>query len=195
MALRKRESKLFVRLRKHLKNIYFTRIESSTIQGIPDVHGVGNGKSFWIELKSTDDSFPKLSKFQQAWCNRAYNTFKDYDKYILLIYLFRQVWQNYADNFNYYSLDEFYSNNEFVIDKINLIQISEELHIPKETIRRKVNEFQNEGILKRNGKTIILNKEAVNHQKPVKTVKLLSHFIYKKSLDLQTKEQQFYFIK
>ena len=68
MALRKRESKLFVRLRKHLKNIYFTRIESSTIQGIPDVHGVGNGKSFWIELKSTDDSFPKLSKFQQAWC-------------------------------------------------------------------------------------------------------------------------------
>jgi len=24
--------------------------------------------SFWIELKSTDDSFPKLSKFQQSWC-------------------------------------------------------------------------------------------------------------------------------
>jgi hypothetical protein len=68
MALRKRESKLFVRLRKHLKNIHFTRIESSTIQGIPDVHGCGNGVSFWIELKSTDDSFPKLSKFQQSWC-------------------------------------------------------------------------------------------------------------------------------
>jgi hypothetical protein len=68
MALRKRESKLFVRLRKHIKNIHFTRIESSTIQGIPDVHGCGNGVSFWIELKSTDDSFPKLSKFQQSWC-------------------------------------------------------------------------------------------------------------------------------
>jgi len=68
MALRKRESKLFVRLRKHLKNIHFTRIESSTIQGIPDVHGCGNGVSFWIELKSTDDSFPKLSKFHQSWC-------------------------------------------------------------------------------------------------------------------------------
>ena len=144
-------------------------------------------KSLAIEMltKSVVQSWSSWGKFQQTWCNRAYNTFKDYDKYILLIYLFRQVWQNYADNFNYYSLDEFYSNNEFVIDKINLIQISEELHIPKETIRRKVNEFQNEGILKRNGKTIILNKEAVNHQKPVKTVKLLSHFIYKKSLDLQ----------
>ena len=68
MALRKRESKLFVRLRKHIKNIHFTRIESSTIQGIPDVHGCGNGMPFWIELKSTADCFPKLSKFQQSWC-------------------------------------------------------------------------------------------------------------------------------
>ncbi len=68
MALRKRESKLFSRLRKYIKKVYFTRIESSTVQGIPDVHGCGDSKSFWIELKSTSDSFPKLSKFQQAWC-------------------------------------------------------------------------------------------------------------------------------
>ena len=68
MALRKRESKLFSRLRKYIKKLHFTRIESSTVQGIPDVHGCGDGKSFWIELKSTSDSFPKLSKFQQAWC-------------------------------------------------------------------------------------------------------------------------------
>ena len=33
------------------------------------------------------------------------------------------------------------------IDKINLIQISQELNIPKETIRRKVNELQQDGIL------------------------------------------------
>ena len=68
MALKKRESLLFQRVRKHIKKAHFTRIESSTIQGIPDVHGCGNGVSFWIELKSTDDSFPKLSKFQQSWC-------------------------------------------------------------------------------------------------------------------------------
>jgi hypothetical protein len=68
MAAKKRESLLFQRLRKHLKNIHFTRIESSTIQGIPDVHGCSKGCSFWIELKSTDDKFPVLSKFQQAWC-------------------------------------------------------------------------------------------------------------------------------
>jgi hypothetical protein len=68
MALKKRESLLFQRMRKHIKKAHFTRIESSTIQGIPDVHGCIDSKSFWIELKSTEDKFPILSKFQMAWC-------------------------------------------------------------------------------------------------------------------------------
>jgi hypothetical protein len=52
MALRKRESKLFDRIKKNIKNVHFTRIESSTVNGIPDVHACAEGKSFWIELKS-----------------------------------------------------------------------------------------------------------------------------------------------
>ena len=67
MALRKRESKLFDRIKKNIKNVHFTRIESSTVNGIPDVHGCGNGKSFWIELKSNTDKKPKLDKFQISW--------------------------------------------------------------------------------------------------------------------------------
>lgn len=68
MALKKRESLLFQRVRKHIKKAHFTRIESSTIQGIPDIHGCIDSKSFWIEMKSTEDKFPVLSKFQMAWC-------------------------------------------------------------------------------------------------------------------------------
>ena len=68
MALKKRESLLFQRIKKHIKKIHFTRIESDTIQGIPDIHGCGSGHSFWIEMKSTEDKFPILSKFQMAWC-------------------------------------------------------------------------------------------------------------------------------
>tara|TARA_A100001201_G_scaffold53626_2_gene52550 strand:- start:448 stop:864 length:417 start_codon:yes stop_codon:yes gene_type:complete len=68
MALKKRESLLFQRVRKHIKKAHFTRIESSTIQGIPDVHCVMNKRIFWVELKSTEDKFPILSKFQMAWC-------------------------------------------------------------------------------------------------------------------------------
>ena len=59
---------MFQRIKKHIKKIHFTRIESDTIQGIPDIHGCGNGHSFWIEMKSTEDKFPILSKFQMAWC-------------------------------------------------------------------------------------------------------------------------------
>jgi hypothetical protein len=42
MAVRKRESKLFDRIKKNIKNVHFTRIESSTVNGIPDVHGTGS---------------------------------------------------------------------------------------------------------------------------------------------------------
>jgi hypothetical protein len=68
MAVRKRESKLFDRIKKNIKNVHFTRIESSTVNGIPDVHGTGSGNSFWLELKSNTDKFPTLDRFQISWC-------------------------------------------------------------------------------------------------------------------------------
>ena len=127
-------------------------------------------------------------KFQQAWTNRAYSVFKDLDKYIVLIYLIRNYWQSLADKFQYLSMDEFYDYESIVIDKINLIQISNELNIPKETIRRKVNELQAKEILKREGKSIIFNRRGLITQKPVETVELLSQFIEKKSNMLQGNE-------
>ena len=120
-------------------------------------------------------------KFQQQWCNRAYNTFRDYDKYLILIYFVRQVWQSQSDKFDYYNMDEFYSLENFVIEKINLIKISADLNIPKETIRRKVNELQKENILSREGKAIILSKAGLEFQKPENTVETLSLFLHKKS--------------
>jgi Holliday junction resolvase len=50
--------------------MHFTRIESSTINGIPDIHAVGGGNIFWIELKSDDANFPKLNKWQIVWINK-----------------------------------------------------------------------------------------------------------------------------
>ena len=125
------------------------------------------------------------SKFQQQWCNRAFNTFKAYDKYIILIYFVRQIWQSLSDKFSFYSMEEFYSLDNFVIEKINLIKISEDLNIPKETVRRKVNELQKENILSREGKSIILNKAGFNNQKPENTIETLALFLHKKSKFLE----------
>ena len=127
-------------------------------------------------------------KLQQAWTNRAYKVFNDLDKYIVLIYLIKNYWQNLSDKFQHLSMDEFYDLEFFRIEKINLIQISHELNIPKETIRRKVNELQIDNILKREGKSIIFNKKGMTIQKPNETIELLSAFIQKKSLMLQGNE-------
>ena len=123
--------------------------------------------------------------FQQSWTNKAYKTFKDFDKYIVMMFLIRNYWQSLADKFTYLSLDEFYELENVAIDKINLINISSELNIPKETIRRKVNELQDADILVRKGKSIVFNKRGVNYQKPDNTLDFLSSFIEKKSNLLQ----------
>jgi len=123
-------------------------------------------------------------KFQQAWTNRAYRVFKDLDKYVVLIYLIRNHWQSLSNKFQYLSMDEFYELEKVTIDKINLIQISKELSIPKETIRRKVNELQSSDILKREGKSIIFNRKGLYTQKPNDTIELLSSFIEKKAIML-----------
>ena len=120
-------------------------------------------------------------KFQQAWTSRAYKSFNDLDKYVVLIYLIRNNWQSLTDKFQYLSMDEFYDSERVVIDKINLIQISNDLKIPKETIRRKVNELQDTYILKREGKSIIFNRKGIETQKPNDMIELLSIFIEKKS--------------
>tara|TARA_R110000751_G_scaffold5702_2_gene25657 strand:+ start:590 stop:1018 length:429 start_codon:yes stop_codon:yes gene_type:complete len=65
-----KESKLWKKislLQKGRKDWHLTRIESSTINGIPDVYGCIEGRSFWLELKATDAKNCGLSKFQVNW--------------------------------------------------------------------------------------------------------------------------------
>ena len=64
------ESRLWQKVKKGLTDCFLTRIESSTINGIPDVHGVHKHGVYWIELKSDDLSYPKLNKWQIVWINR-----------------------------------------------------------------------------------------------------------------------------
>jgi len=66
MAL-KRESKLWKRLKNLNLNAHIFRVESNTINGIPDVHCVMKGKSFWLELKSNDLKNYGISKWQINW--------------------------------------------------------------------------------------------------------------------------------
>ena len=64
------ESNLWKKIKKGLTDCFLTRIESSTINGIPDVHAVLNNKIFWLELKSDSLSYPALNKWQVVWINK-----------------------------------------------------------------------------------------------------------------------------
>ena len=70
MGALNKESRLWQKVKKGLNNCFLTRIESSTINGIPDIHGVNNSKVFWIELKSDEANYPKLNKWQIVWINK-----------------------------------------------------------------------------------------------------------------------------
>jgi len=63
----KRESKLWKRIKNLNLNAHIFRIESNTINGIPDVHCAMKGKSFWLELKSNDLKNYGISKWQINW--------------------------------------------------------------------------------------------------------------------------------
>ena len=64
------EKRLWNKIKKNIPKAQFTRIESSTMNGIPDVFGILYKKCFWLELKSDDVSYPALNKWQVVWINK-----------------------------------------------------------------------------------------------------------------------------
>jgi hypothetical protein len=62
-----KESNLYNLIKTTIKNAHFTRLESNTINGIPDVHCAYRGFAFWLEIKSNDINNCNLSKYQINW--------------------------------------------------------------------------------------------------------------------------------
>ena len=61
------EFNLYQTIKSKLKNVHFTRIESSTQNGIPDVNACKNGNECWLELKCNSAKNLGLSKYQIVW--------------------------------------------------------------------------------------------------------------------------------
>ncbi len=137
-------------------------------------------------------NFGRLSdhwfKFATAWNHNAYQTFMDMDKYLILIYLVQKSFRHYADILIIHSEEQFYTKEEFEIEKINLIEISDDLQIAKETVRRKINELSADQIITRKGKKIVLRPLTFVHQRPKHSIKAISHFLAQCSKFLATQD-------
>ena len=145
-------------------------------------------KVFEVFQMTINDSLKYFFKMQQGWVNRAYLNFNDFDTYLILMYLMNKVYINYSDRFHYMSLEAFYSQDKVGIEKLNLIEISKDLNIPKETIRRKINYLQKNEIIVRTGKTIFLNSKGLEIQKPLTTIEDMASCLSKLSIHLSAKD-------
>ena len=139
----------------------------------PD-NSLDKNKVYEVFQANINEQLKTFYRLQQEWVNRAYKNWNDFDTYLILMYLMNKVYINYSDRFHYMSMEAFYSQEKVGIEKLNLIEISKDLNIPKETVRRKVNFLQNNGIIVRSGKTIFLHSKGLEIQKPMTTIENMS---------------------
>ena len=126
-------------------------------------------------FKIINKHFSKIAPFYYNlitnWLIRSYNVFQDIDKFIILIYLINKDFVFYRKNGLIIDYDTFYRDKSLEIPKINISDISNDLKIPKESVRRKVQELEKKGVIKRTGKKIFLDRSAFITTKADKTLK------------------------
>ena len=99
---------------------------------------------------------PSFFTLTSNWFVRAYDHYKDIDKFIIIIYLINLNLIYFRQNGIKIDYDTFYKDKSIEISKINISDISKDLGVPKESIRRKIIELENEGTIKRSGKKIFI---------------------------------------
>ena len=118
-----------------------------------------------IVLKVIDKHFSRLAPYYYKWINSwligAYENFGNIDKYIILIYIINQDFIFFRKNGLIVDYDTFYKDKTLEVEKINISKISKDLQIPKESVRRKVEELEKAEIIKRKGKQIFVNRMAI----------------------------------
>ena len=93
------------------------------------------------------------------------------------MHLLLQTFEAYSKNFVKLNYDEYFDQNEVEIKSINVMEISKSLNIPKETARRKINELEEMGAIKRINKKIIIDRDTWPNIKPQETIKRMTRFL------------------
>ena len=115
--------------------------------------------------KVIEDNFaalaPSFYTLASNWFVRAYDHYKDIDKFVIIIYLINQDLIYFRQNGVKIDYDTFYKDKSIEIKKVNISDISKDLGIPKESVRRKVLELEKSGIIKRSGKKIFIVRDTL----------------------------------
>ncbi|MDA7713783.1 DeoR family transcriptional regulator [Candidatus Pelagibacter sp.] len=120
---------------------------------------------------------PVWTPLQLAWVNNVYRTFHDYEKFMIVMSLLMQTFETYSKYFVKLNYEEYFEQNVVEIETINVMDISKSLNIPKETARRKINELEEMGVIKRKNKKITIDRNTWPSIKPEETMKRMSRFL------------------
>ena len=124
--------------------------------------------------KVIQDNFAALAPcyftLTSNWFVRAYDHWKDIDKFVIIIYLIHQDLIYFRQNGLKINYETFYEKKSIEIDKINISDISKDLGVPKESIRRKVLELEKQKVIKKTGKKIFVIRDTLYSAKAVETL-------------------------
>ena len=120
---------------------------------------------------------PVWIPLQISWVNNIYRTFHDYEKFMIIMHLMMKTFEAYSKNFVKLNYENFFNQYEIEIKTINVTELSKSLNIPKETTRRKINELEELGTIKRINKKFIIDRNTWPSIKPEQTLKSMSRFL------------------
>ena len=128
--------------------------------------------------KIIDKNFSKLAptyySIMNNWLIQAYGVFHNIDKFIILIYLIDKDFIFFRKNGIIVDFETFFNSSKLEIEKVNISDISKDLNIPKESARRKVQELQKKGVIKKIGKKVFLDRNQIKSVQPADTLNAVS---------------------
>ena len=127
--------------------------------------------------KKFNNFVPAFYKFVAEWIINAYSNFKDIEMYMILIYLVNNDFKFYRKNGIQVDYNTFYKDKTLEIEEIKIIEISRDLQIPKESVRRKIIYLEKIGVIKRTRKKIFIDRSAYETVQPLSALKNLSYLI------------------
>ena len=132
--------------------------------------------------KVIQNNFAELAPFYftltSNWFVRAYDHWKDIDKFVIIIYLIHQDLVYFRQNGLKINYETFYEKKSIEISKINISDISKDLRVPKESIRRKVLELEKQKVIKKTGKKIFVVRDTLYSAKAVETLTEVANILH-----------------
>ena len=147
----------------------------STLPSISDA--LDEKKVTSVINKKFNNFVPAFYKFVSEWIINAYSNFKDIEMYMVLIYLVNNDFKFYRKNGIQVDYNTFYKDKTLEIEEIKIIEISRDLHIPKESVRRKIIYLEKIGVIKRTRKKIFIDRSAYETVQPISALKNISYLI------------------